>query len=283
MPSSPLAEVKEQDATGDIAALYDDVRAVIGVPMVNLIFRHMATVPGCLHWAWATIRPLYINGVIPKAASELTAQVMPGQTVDLTPAIKKANLSAADIKSIERVLDAYGRANPMNLIGLQVINLALDCAPQQAGIGTGEPLRIETLLKPSGIADLLPMADPRTAPSAVRDALTRLAHQIHRADTGVIPSLYRHFGDWPDFLNSLEPALEPVLRGSSFEHAVEAMQSNGEQAASTSYESLPLPDMAAPEPETAEALKKLIAQFPTNICRMTVLATLLGRGLRNGD
>lgn len=283
MASAPLAEIKELDATGDVAALYDDVRAVIGVPMVNLIFRHMATVPGCLHWAWATVRPLYVSGTIPAAASELTARVMPGQTVDLTSAIKAAKLSSKDIQDVERVLDAYGRANPMNLIGLQVINLALDRTPQHAGTGTSEPLRIETLLKPRDLADLLPMVDPQTAPPVIHDALHRLAHQIHRADTGVIPSLYRHFADWPEFLQSLEPALEPVLQGDSFEHAVEEMQSNGEQAATQSYGALPLPDMAAPAPETAAALKKLIAQFPTNICRMTVLATVLGRGLRGGN
>lgn len=283
MAAAPLTEIKEQNATGDIAALYDDIRAVIGVPMVNLIFRHMATAPGCLHWAWATVRPLYVSGAIPTAASELTAQVMPGQAVNLTNAIRDAQLSPEDLQGIERVLDAYGRANPMNLIGLQVINLALDNAPQQSGLGTSNPLRIGALLTPKDLSALLPMADPQTAPPVVRGALNRLAHQIHRADTGVIPSLYRHFGDWPIFLNSLEPALEPVLEGESFESAVGVMQADGEQVASDSYWSLPLPDMAAPAPETAAALKKLIAQFPKNICRMTVLATLLARGLRVGN
>nr|NKB46120.1 hypothetical protein [Alphaproteobacteria bacterium] len=62
MAKAPLPEIKEGDAVGETAALYDDIRAVIGVPMVNLIFRHMATVPGCLLWAWGTVRPPYISG-----------------------------------------------------------------------------------------------------------------------------------------------------------------------------------------------------------------------------
>jgi len=37
--------------------------------------------------------------------------------------------------------------------------------------------------------------------------------------------------------------------------------------------------MAQPDSSTATALKRLIGQFPPNICRMTVLATLLRRGL----
>lgn len=283
MAATALPEIKEEDAEGDIAALYDDVRAVIGVPMVNLIFRHMATVPGCLLWAWATIRPLYLNSAIPNAAAALTTEVMPGQAVDLSPAINTAHLSPSDIHGIGQVLDAYGRANPMNLIGLQVIDLALDSAAQKPALDRVKPLSIDALSRPPDLRPLLPMADPATASPQTRDALKRLAHQIHRADTGVIPSLYRHFGDWPGFLDALEPALNPLLQGDRFEGAVEKMQKNGAKVAAELYWSLPLPDMTPPDSETKAALKKLIGQFPTNICRMTVLATVLGRGLAIRD
>lgn len=283
MAAAPLAEIKEQDARGEIAALYDDIRAIIRVPMVNLLFRHMATVPGCLHWAWATIRPLYVNDAIPTAAARLTADVMPGQAANIASALKTAELSGQNVTEIERVLDAYGRANPMNLIGLQVIDLALDNAPQQPGLAASEPLSMETLQTPFGLTDLLPMVDPKSAARPVQEALGRLAHQIHRSDTGVIPSLYRHFGAWPEFLAALEPALAPVLAGEDFVTAVANMEKNGGSAAAELYAALPLPDMPSPDSETTAALKKLIGQFPTNICRMTVLATLLGRGLSARD
>lgn len=279
MAAAPLAEIKEQDAAGDIAALYDDIRAVIGVPMVNLLFRHMATVPGCLHWAWATIRPLYISKAIPNAASTLTSAVMRGQAADLLQALETAHLSDANVFEIERVLDAYGRANPMNLIGLLVIDLALDQAPQAPGLSKIPALQMDDLRTPVGLADLLPMTDPTQTTEAVRDALNKLARQIHRSDTGVIPSLYRHFGAWPVFIDALHPVLAPVLDGEDFGAAVKAMETGGRDVASTLYWSLPLPDMPAPDQETTAALKKLIGQFPTNICRMTLLATLLGRGL----
>lgn len=280
MATAALPEIKEQEAEGEVAALYDDIRAVIGVPMVNLIFRHMATIPGCLQWTWATTRPLYLNGTIPTAAAALTSKAMPGKTTDLAPAIETARLKPTDVKNIERVLDAYGRANPMNLIGLQIIDLALDGAAQKPGLEPTKPLHVEDLSRPSGLTPLLPMADPTTAPPQTRNALQRLAFQIHRADTGVVPSLYRHFSDWPDFLVALEAVLDSVLEGTSFEDAVRDMQNNGEKTASKLYWTLPLPDMTPPDSQTRSALKKLIGQFPTNICRMTVLATLLARGLR---
>lgn len=279
MAKAPLPEIKEDDATGEIAALYDDIRAVVNVPMVNLIFRHMATVPGCLMWAWGTIRPLYVGGEILNAAAALTANVLPGHAADLNTPIANTNLSSADVVAIDRVLDAYGRANPMNLIGLKIIDLALDGTSQSPGTSKGPALNKSDLIKPKGLIELLPMVDPATSPFRTHYALHNLAHQIHGGDTGVIPSLYRHFGQWPGFLENLEGALTPLFADDTFERAAQTMQRTGEANALTLYETLPLPDMAQPDSSSATALKRLIGQFPPNICRMTVLATLLRRGL----
>lgn len=279
MAKSPLTEIKESDATGETAALYDDIRAIIGVPMVNLIFRHMATVPGCLMWAWGITRPLYINGDIPRAAAALTAEVLPDHAADLRAPIAAAGLSSSSVEAIDRVLDAYGRANPMNLIGLKVIDLALDSAPQSPSTGPAPALTVSDLRAPDGLAELLPMADPAASPTRTREALNNLARQIHGGDTGVIPSLYRHFGEWPVFLENLEDTLSPTFADDSFEIAAQTMQRTGEAVALKLYETLPLPDMARPDASTTATLKGLISQFPPNICRMTVLATLLRRGL----
>ena len=53
--ADPVPSIREADATGDIAVLYDDIRATLGVPVVNLIWRHLAVLPGGLSWAWATL------------------------------------------------------------------------------------------------------------------------------------------------------------------------------------------------------------------------------------
>lgn len=278
MPADPLPEIKEDAAEGLIAALYDDIRAVIGVPMVNLIFRNMATMPGCLEWAWAVIRPLYIEGQIPDAAKELTDSVLPGKRADLARPIAAEGLSASEVTEIDRVLQSYGRANPMNAVGLNVIDLALDRAVRKTMPGLTKPPAEDALLKPEGIAPLLPMVDPATAPDRTRNALTRLAIQIHGSDTGVIPSLYRHFGAWPTFLESLEEALAPAL-SDGIEEAAQRMLKDSRAKARALYNTLPLPDTPHPDEAADTTLKRLIQQFPPNICRMTVLATLLRRGL----
>ena len=68
-----LEEVPEKAATSEIAAIYAELRAALGVPIVNLVFRNMAAVPGCLPWAWACLAPLYRGETLHRAGGALSA------------------------------------------------------------------------------------------------------------------------------------------------------------------------------------------------------------------
>jgi hypothetical protein len=52
----PVPAIAEAAATGETATIFADLRATLGVNVVNLIWRHIATFPGALAWAWSTIR-----------------------------------------------------------------------------------------------------------------------------------------------------------------------------------------------------------------------------------
>ena len=69
--SDPVPAITEAGATGEIAAIFADIRRVLGVEVVNLIWRHLATIPGALPWAWGTLRPLYADGTIAAEAAAL--------------------------------------------------------------------------------------------------------------------------------------------------------------------------------------------------------------------
>ena len=47
------------------------VLAKLGVEVVNLIWRHLATIPGALPWAWGMLRPVYVDGTIATEAVAL--------------------------------------------------------------------------------------------------------------------------------------------------------------------------------------------------------------------
>ena len=52
-----LSELSEDQARGDILQIYQEIRRLSAVPMVALIWRHLATLPGTLEWAWDFLAP----------------------------------------------------------------------------------------------------------------------------------------------------------------------------------------------------------------------------------
>src|SRR5215469_2066199 len=70
-----IPAIAEGDATGDIAALYEDLRATLGVSFVNLIWRHLATIPGGLAFVWTLVKPLYVSGELDRLSVETAARV----------------------------------------------------------------------------------------------------------------------------------------------------------------------------------------------------------------
>ena len=70
-----IPAIAESDATGDVAALYQDLRVTLGVPFVNLIWRHLATIPGGLAWVWTLTKPLYVSGELDRLSTEASARL----------------------------------------------------------------------------------------------------------------------------------------------------------------------------------------------------------------
>jgi hypothetical protein len=268
-----LAEVREADARGEIAELYADIRATIGVAMVNLVFRNMATVPGCLAWAWAHLKPLYRAGLVADRARALVDD--PAAALELSFAASDVSATDAPPAAVAAVGRSYARANPMNLIGLGVIEALLDeddasrrRRPAAAPVARAVSNEVE---------QLVPMVDLATAPDAVRARLATLARQLHQGDNGVIPSLYRHFGAWPKLLDLIAVRLEPRVADGTLFAVAAAMEQRGTAAAAALHTVCPKVALPPPAPAAASALRDLIATFPANICRMTLVARALAR------
>ena len=124
--SHPVPAVTEAEATGETPAIYADIRQVYRVSVVNLVWRHLATFPGALPWAWGTVRPLYIDGTIRREAASIRAVSRVPEIVALPHEVFAATgLETGDFLRIPHVLDAYDRTNPMALIALSVVQQRL--------------------------------------------------------------------------------------------------------------------------------------------------------------
>lgn len=208
--SDPVPAITEAEAGGEIAALYADIRAVYGVSVVNLVWRHLATIPGALPHVWAMLRPLYVDGTIAREADALRG-ALEVPAIPAVPAfvLGASGLDAAALHGVRQVMAAYDRTNAMALVALSAARARL---AGQAGapwresgsvFQTGEPLALPPLV------DLAAM-DPAVAELVL--ALNRLGSA--RPDP-VLASMWRNLAHWPEFLALAWALLVPLHRDGS--------------------------------------------------------------------
>jgi hypothetical protein len=193
MPAAALPELREAEAPPDIAAIYAALRRASGVPLVNLIHRHLATLPGVLPWVWQAIRPPLEDGRLAGARDRLAA-AMPLPPARPLPA---GALDAAERADVAALVETYNRGNLTNLILLTALRRALEGAPAAPGPPPPAITRPAMLPPPPPLPKLAEL--PPDLAAAVRALAAR------HGTGGVVPSLYLHLAHWP--------AIPPALPG----------------------------------------------------------------------
>lgn len=242
-PTAQLPEIREADAPPHIAALYAEIRSAMGLPVVNLIYRHLATMPGALEWVWAVVRQLYTWGAGPAAVERVSASlefppIRPIAQADLTA----AGVSREELEQAVVLVDVYNRGNLLNLVGLTVALGAMARAPMAPSaeaprVGRG------AALKRLGAVPSIPritMLDPAT--SGIAQSLAGL-HP--RAGEAIVPSLYLHLATCPRFLALMPERLEPLFRSDGLPNARERLRRS---VSAESNELIPTLIVDAPPP-----------------------------------
>lgn len=196
-----LPEVSEDAAPRDVAEIYTDIRAC-GFPIVNLVYRTLATKPETLKQIWRELAPNFSHGAIDRLSTELipdhTERVttIPGE---VWPTI---GVQQDYVASIRATLSAYKYANSRNLLGFHALLNGVD--------GTGES---ETSKATKFEGDLLPLHDLASLSPSVLKLVETMSRELtpESAEELVIPSLLRHFVDRPCVLAFLWTAITPGL------------------------------------------------------------------------
>ncbi len=219
MPSIPEAE-----ATGDIAALYADIRQTIGVPLVNLIWRNLATIPGALDWAWSTLKPAYENGSIQAEARALRiGQSLPDVAVLRPSVLSDAGLSAADLVAIGTILESYDRSNPLNLVAIGALLVLLQGNADGAPAGTPA----ERVAEPP-VAGELPSLLALDAMAPETADLARAVNALGaRGRTHIMVSMPRHLAHWPGYLRLYRSIIAPLDEDGRLAARIDAVMTEG--------------------------------------------------------
>lgn len=207
--TDPVPAVTEADATGETAVLFADIRDVYGVSTVNLVWRHLATMPGALAHVWGGLRPLYLDGTVAREAATLRDELWLPPVARLTAAELLAyGLDALSMNGVRQVLAAYDRTNAMALVAL--------CAARARLAGTPAPVwQSGATPPPAGPAFVLPqLLDLDTMPRAVAEGVVVLNRVGSRKSQPLLASMYRQLAHWPPFLSAAARVLlGPHLEG----------------------------------------------------------------------
>jgi hypothetical protein len=114
--ADPVAAFIEADAQGETGAIFADIRATLGVGVVNLVWRHLATMPGALQWVWAALKPLYLGPALTAANGVRRGIVMPAIMPFSDDTLAAAGLDSEARAAISNVLDSYHHTNALALV-----------------------------------------------------------------------------------------------------------------------------------------------------------------------
>ncbi len=251
-----LPEVHEAEAPPGIAAIYAGLREAIGVPIVNLIWRHFATLPGMLPWAWGAARGAIGSTTVAEGSARMVALVRAAPDLGLSavgPALRA--LQAEERARVADVVRAYNRGNQVNLQVLSAVGRFIE-----AGAPAGQATPAHGVAPPAPVAASIPPL-PRMddLPDAARAEVSALA-ALHDPSDPVVPSLYRHLALWPDILPPLREALVPRFAEGRIAALRDSLLGVAEESAAALLTHLTPP---GPFPaEHRDAVLRVLAVFP---------------------
>ena len=200
-----LAELRERDATGEIAAIYAEIRRLWGVPYVSSLQRHLATRPGWLEWTWAALGPAFASGGAQvaawRAAESLT---VPRLAAISRSALRVWGVDADGEAAIRSACASFVRVSPVNLVlsGLLRRLLRGERPAGAAGVSRG-------WMPPAPLGPLPALVDLATLPPAQQAMLNSMGTMV--GEEPFVPGLYRMLGSWPAFLAHVATVLRPHL------------------------------------------------------------------------
>lgn len=267
MATDAVPAIPEHEATGEIAEIYADIRATLGVTVVNLIWRHLATIEGGLPWAWATVRPLYTSGAVEAEAARLIQDL---EFPELPPlpagVLASAGVAGADLATVRAILATYNRGNALNMLTLTALSVDPIGTADEAGRGG----------VPAPLAPVPRVPELHEIPAQHHGLILSLNTLGGEEGDRIIASLYKHLSPWPGLLLLTWGLFAPLHREGVLDAAIAAARAAGRMHAARIAGGLGDP---GPSP-AAEAVRAAAEEFTNRaIARMIPIAQMLSRAL----
>jgi hypothetical protein len=265
-PPPLLAEVAEAEATGATAAAYEAVRRAIGLPVVNLVYRHLATEPGRLERVWSALEPNLRHVRDAGIATRLVASARPPAVAPIPPAaLAAAGVGPGAIAGAEATLAAYSRGNATNLICLTALLRGA------AGTGSRAP---SAAVAAAPAPALPPMVDPARFAESSKPLLAEMSRAVAgEAEPVIVPSLLRHLAEPPALLALAWADIAAAVTAAGFDRAAGELAAAAEALVPTLPGAVPAID----DGPTRLVLERFLGAIPRALLLGTMLSMSLDR------
>ncbi|MCZ2403668.1 hypothetical protein IV498_10850 [Paenarthrobacter sp. Z7-10] len=270
-----LPEILEDEADGETLDCYNRLKAALPARTVNLIYRHLATIPGALPWATSIVEELAPTDFLDRAAQSLALTPGP-QLPPLAPQYwHDHGVGEEDRNRALDILRVYNSSNPRNLAVLMVMQHHLDhpgdTAPASAPAGEAQ--------SPSGRttpADVVSRSDaplaPPPPPGGVAPEILELIQQTCRQlniSPQLLPTLHRHLGTMPNLYRALSATTANVVADGQVSARAQDWEANAALLAESNNLTLP-----PPPADSTDRIREAIGVFAHLIPLHCVLGTL---------
>ena len=200
-----LPLVREGDASGRTLEIFQEIKAALGVPHVNLIFQAYAACPRFLDCMWKAMRPAVETREFFQDADRLRAEAYTRThnyflVPDLCSTIREIHFSTGAQHELTDVVELFHYNNPLLLLITAMQLQAFEDGPphpRSAETGAVHPVISE---KPVQITE-------ESAPAPIR----KIYEDIKRTlGVSFVNTDYQALARWPDFLTMYWNAFKPM-------------------------------------------------------------------------
>jgi len=237
--------------------------------VVNLVYRHLATLPGALPWAWRVLRDGYATGEVAARAAALRATAAGALPPFSGASFRLLGLDKRAIEDIGALVETYNAGNSLNLVALTALRLVVEGrARKRKGAEIVEATASPTLSRRR--RPLLPLPALAALPPSVLEQVLWLNRLGETRAPKEIASLYRHLAHWPAYLALIGGLLLPLDAAGELARLRDRVRREAERLAAPLAARLARATSSAPPP----TLLPVVARFTT-----AVIPKMLGVGL----
>lgn len=203
--ATPYPEIPESDAPPPIKAIYDDIKATLRVPLVNLVFRVLAANPDFLEIAWQQLRPNARTVFFERRADDIRLAAVTGMLAMGRP-------PACEDPEIRDVLKVFHYVNPKLLLAVAALRSAtVGQLPKLEQLSRDEKRQIVPGI-PSGVPEI-DLSPGQSEPEAVETIFSEIKSTYR---IPVVNSDYRALARWPEYFGEGWSALRAAAQDGAY-------------------------------------------------------------------